>query len=160
MDGALGLVGADGVSAFEPGEGVALGGVAAFEAAVEPADTLLGGAVGEGLGADVALRHSLEAVVADGGGGIKAGFDVGLVDHLAVGGGGGPDAGETVGLQLGHDGELVLGAGILTLKGAHLTLDAEHVLHVVADFMSDNVGLSKVAGGTEAAELIPEARSR
>ena len=52
-------------------EGVALAGVAALKAAIEPADALLRGAVSEGLGADVAASHLLEAVVADGGGSVK-----------------------------------------------------------------------------------------
>ena len=57
------------------GEGVALVGVAGFEAFGEPAETLLGGAVGEGVGADAA-GTALEGIVTDGFGGAHRFFDV------------------------------------------------------------------------------------
>ena len=57
------------------GEGVSLVGVAGLEAFGEPAETLFGGAVGEGIGADGA-GTALEGVVSDGFGGAHCFFDV------------------------------------------------------------------------------------
>ena len=103
-----------------PSEGVALGEVAGAVADLEPPLALGGGAVGPGLGVDPALEVLLDAVVADGGGGVEAVGDVLLGDALdqgvaAVGaglGGGvvGPQAGVAVGLELEADGG-ALGAG-------------------------------------------------
>ena len=53
-------------------ERVALGRVAGLVAVHEPGLALLGGAVGPGLGVDATLELLLNAVVADGGGGIAA----------------------------------------------------------------------------------------
>ena len=139
-------------------EGIALIRIAAFKATIEPADSLLGRAVGEGLGAHVATRHLLNAIVANRGGCLKTRCNIGLVDHLPVGGRMRPDTGEAVRLQLHHDGKLVSGTRILLLKCADLGLDAEHVLHLVANLMSYDIGLGKVAGGAEAAQLIPETK--
>src|SRR6185436_2857562 len=50
-------------------EGVALADVAGVVAAFEPAQALFGGAVGEGVGDDVAGRLALDFVVADRAGG-------------------------------------------------------------------------------------------
>src|SRR5262245_54050766 len=50
------------------GEGVALADFAGVEAALEPADALRGGAVGEAFWNDAPLRLPLQAVVADRGG--------------------------------------------------------------------------------------------
>src|SRR5689334_18855297 len=57
-------------------EGVAAADLAAFQSALEPAHPLRRGAVGKGIGHDIALGLLLQRVVTDRGGGIERGFHV------------------------------------------------------------------------------------
>jgi hypothetical protein len=61
-----------------------------------------------------------------------------------------PHARQAVGLELEAHREIVLAARVAPLGLAHLVLVAEHVLHVVADLVGDDVGLGEVAGRFEA----------
>src|ERR1700674_1655268 len=63
-------------------QGVAARHSTALEPGVEPAHALLGRAVGECVGDDVALRLPLQAVVADGGRGLERSFDVAGLDEF------------------------------------------------------------------------------
>src|SRR6202521_1671321 len=81
-------------------EGVAAFHRAALEPVVEPAHALLRGAVGEGVGHDLALAALLQAIIADRRGGLQCGFNVAGLDQIPfllrlVG----PYAGQAVGLQ-------------------------------------------------------------
>ena len=70
-----------------------------------------------------------------------------------------PYAREAVGLQLQIDGKLILFAGVLLRKTPHSAFNAQELLHVVAEFMSDDVGLREVSGvATEALEVAPESQ--
>ena len=72
----------------------------------EPALPLLGRAVGEGLGVDLAVHLLLDPVVADGGGGVEPVLDVLLgeiLDEAGVDGATCPHAGQAVGLELDPD---------------------------------------------------------
>ena len=80
-------------------EGIAAAGVAGLEAAVEPANALIGGAVAEGIGAHAAGRVALEGVVTDRGGGGQGLLDVALLEDLALARGVGPHTGVAVGLE-------------------------------------------------------------
>src|SRR6266849_3512857 len=128
-------------------EGVAARHTTALEPGVEPAHALFGRAVGESVGDDVALRLPLQAVVADGGRGLERSFDVALLDQIpALLRTLGPDPGETIGLQLDLDLQVIrldLADGVLTLL--HLRQDAEQILHVVTDLVGDHVGLGELA---------------
>src|SRR4051812_23721927 len=85
-------------------ERVALLDVAGLEPFAEPGDALAAGAVGEGVGDDVALSLFLDSVVADRGGGAQGFFQItGLEDLLRSLGVVGPDAGVEVGLELEAD---------------------------------------------------------
>src|SRR6202165_5173781 len=78
-------------------KGVAACHSTALEPGVEPAHALLGRAVGECVGADVAFPLQLQAVVADGGRGLEHSFDVALLDQLpALLRTVGPDTGKTI----------------------------------------------------------------
>ncbi len=105
--------------------------------------------MGEGLGADAAAGHLLDAVVADSRGGAKSGVDVLLVDLQPIFGGVGPDAGETIGLEFQANRKRIGIARVLLLKLAHFGFDPENLLDVVTDLMSDYIGLGKLAGGCE-----------
>src|SRR5689334_8895778 len=123
-------------------ERVALIEAAALEAALEPADALRRGAVGEGVGDDGAARLALQPVVADRGGGVERLLDVSLLEHVAaLLGAARPDPGEAVGLKLEPDREPVrVGAAARLLLGrVHLARDAEQRLHVMADLVRDHV---------------------
>src|SRR5262249_30420780 len=130
-------------------KGVAARNRAGLEAGVEPALALLGAAVGEAVGYDVALRSPLQRVVADRGGRAQGRLDVSGLDErrlafvpehrvLAVR----PHPGEAVGLQLDLHLDVIgrsLAAG-RALRLLRLRQDAEQVLHVVADLVRDHVG--------------------
>src|SRR5260370_7331149 len=128
-------------------EGVAARHRTALEPGVEPAHGLLGRAVGECVGDDGAWRLRLKAVVADGGRGRERSFDVALLDQIpALPRTFGPDPGETIGLQLDLDLQVIrldLADGVLTLL--HLRQDAEQILHVVTDLVGDHVSLGELA---------------
>src|SRR5712692_2618283 len=128
-------------------EGVAARHTTALEPGVEPAHALFGRAVGESVGDDVALRLPLQAVIADGGRGLERSFDVALLDQIpALLRTLGPDPGETIGLQLDLDLQVIrldLADGVLTLL--HLRQDAEQILHVVTDLVGDHVSLGELA---------------
>src|SRR5207249_3004556 len=64
------------LSEFPGAEGIALGHVAGFKAAAEPAHALRRGAVGERVGDHVPLRLLLETVVADGGGRTEGALEI------------------------------------------------------------------------------------
>ena len=123
--------------------------VAGFPAGAEPADALLGGAVGEGIGDDAALTFALDRVVADRGGGAQRFFEIARFEpRMALLGAVGPHAGVAVGLQFLPDEQAVgaLDVAAAHPHGIHLFGHAGHGLHVVADFVRDHVGLREVAG--------------
>ncbi|MNE00383.1 hypothetical protein D3C80_927910 [compost metagenome] len=94
----------------------------------------------------------LQAVVADGVGGVQGFFDIaGLQPVQAFLRLESPDAGQAVGLQLlAHQQAIVAFHALATLaRGLDLGRDAEQGLHMVADFVGDHVGLGEVAGGRE-----------
>src|ERR1700675_1214928 len=87
---------------------IAARNLAAIEAGLEPALALFRGAVGEGIGHDVALHLFLQAVVADRSRGLQRLVDVARFEELVLLlGAVGPDPGEAVGLQLDAHLELV-----------------------------------------------------
>ena len=69
-----------------------------------------------------------------------------------------PHAGETVGLQFHRDRDAIAGCGVLLLQRTHLALNAKDILHVMTDFMGDDVRLRELSRSTIAAQLIPEAQ--
>src|SRR5688500_625365 len=90
-------------------ERIALADVAGLVAFAEPADALLGRAVGERFRYDVPLGAALKIIVADDAGGAQRFFDVaGFHDMLGPVGVMGPEAGEEIGLELEANRELVV----------------------------------------------------
>ena len=127
------------------------------QTSAEPVGAGGAGAVGPVFRAYGAAAHALQMVVADGGGGAEGSGDVVLVDDVALGGGVRPDAGEAVGLEFEVDGELISFARNLFRQPAHFALDAGELLDVVAEFVSENVGLGEVSRvAAHAFEVIPE----
>ena len=127
-----------------------LTGSADVEPAAEPFDALLRRSVRNGLGVDPALRLLLDPVVTDGRRGAERLLDLLRVVQLAsVGGAARPRARQTVGLQLERDRVLVGAIGVVLLRLVHLGVDAEHVLHVVAVLVGDDVLGGEVTGGAE-----------
>ena len=126
---------------------VALAEIAGLVAFAKPADALLGGAVREGIGHDVALRAALEIIVAHHTGRAHRFVDIaGFDDVLDAIGMTRPDAGEEIRLKLEPDGELV----VFRLTDAparrlHAITDAEQILHMMSNFVRDDVGLREIA---------------
>src|SRR4051794_22642747 len=148
----------DGVNLGAGGEGVAGVGVAGAIAGREPLLPLRGRSVRPRLRVDLALELLLEAIVADRRCGVESVSDVGLRQlgdvagaHRTVR----PDAGEAVGLQFEVDTAALRPGDAL----ANLAHGAEQVLHVVAVFVRDDVGLrERSAGRAEpGAQLVEEA---
>jgi hypothetical protein len=99
--------------------------------------------MGERVGHDIALRLSLETIIADGGGRLHGGFDVARLEEtppfLGVVR---PYPGETIRLELHPHLELIGFNSIQTaLRFLHLAQETQQILHVVADFVRDHIGL-------------------
>jgi len=105
--------------------------------------------VGEFVGHDAAGLHLLQVVVADRGSGVHCGFDVALLEEVALFGGIGPDSGVAIGLELDADGDGIGHSRIALHLLADFSLDARDFLHVVADLVSTYVGLREFAGSAE-----------
>jgi hypothetical protein len=113
--------------------------------------------MGKAIRRNCASRHLLQMIVSNRRGGTKTISHVGLVDLAALGRSVSPDTCQTVSLELQHDGELIPRLRIARLKLTHAILDAEDVLDVVAQLMSDHIRLSKVSrASADAVKLIPE----
>ena len=106
-----------------------------------------------------AAALALDAVITDGCSRIEGLLEVTRLEHIAGAlGVETPDPGHAVRLEFEPHRQLVglrlAGPPLLRL---HLLVDAKQVLHVVADLVSDDVGLGKIAWSTEAAlELVIE----
>ena len=110
-----------------------------------------GAAVRERFRRDVAARLLLQTIVADRGGGVQSFFDVARLEHLSTALQVRPDAGEAVRLQFLTNRARSLPRARALARG-HVALgNAEQRLHVVSDFMRDDVRLREVAGRTRPA---------
>src|SRR5262249_43827156 len=128
---------------------IALRNLSRIEPLEEPALALFGTTVRERVGHDIALRFFLQAGVAD-----RRRPLQGLVEVARIGKlvlllrTGGPHAGETIGLQLDSDLQSI-GLGLARsclLRLHHARQDTELILHVMSDFMRNDVGFRKPAG--------------
>jgi hypothetical protein len=114
--------------------------------------------VRERIGTDTAARHALQAVVPNGGGGVQSLFDVAPLKQVPLPRAVTPNAGEAVRLKFQTHGKGIGALGVRSLCLAHLASDAEEILYVMSDLMSENVGLRKITGSTEAAAQFLEKR--
>ena len=106
--------------------------------------------MGVGVRHGVALRALLQVVVADSVGGVEGFFDVAAFKQAVFLGIVRPHAGIAVGLQFEPHGKLVGLLLIHVLLGVVNLLDgAEQGLHVVADFMRQHIGKSRIAAGAQ-----------
>src|SRR5437667_6656191 len=132
-------------------ESVALAQIARIESHLEPAHSLLGGAVREGLRDGVALRPLLDLVVADGGGGAQPFLEIARLEQVALLREESPYAGVAVRLQLQAHRQVVAASRVHPLRlRVELPHRAEQVLHVMADFVRDHIRLREIAGRPEA----------
>src|SRR5438105_5903382 len=124
---------------------------AAVHAAAQPAHAIGRRSMRERLGNDLAARHALQPVVADGRRRVQSFIHIAGIEQAARLGEMSPHARVAVGLQLEADGQRVglaiVGAFPLRRDGFR---DAQQVLDVVTDFVRDDVGLREVAGRAEA----------
>jgi hypothetical protein len=97
---------------------------------------------------DVTLALPLQSIVANGGSRLQGGFDIaGLDESPLCLGAIRPDARQAICLQLNPDLKCI-GVGLFDslLCLLYLRQDAKLVLHVMPDFVSDYIGLRKLAG--------------
>src|ERR1041385_4688882 len=123
--------------------------LALFQPFGEPALALLRSAVGKGVRHHIATRLLLQAVVADGRGGLQRRLHVARLNALPLLiGMKRPDAGEAVGLQFDAHLDAVRSrfAARGLLRILRLWQNAEQVLHVMTDLMRDDVSLREFAG--------------
>lgn len=114
--------------------------------------------MGKGFGADLASAHALNAVVTDGSGRVERLVHVTLFEDFSLLGGVRPNASKAISLELHADGQVVAGTRIGAHRLAHLALDAEQALDVMADLVRQHVGLGEIPGRAEAAfEFVIEA---
>src|SRR5438270_10074188 len=116
--------------------------------------------MGEGVGNDDASRLLLQTVIADRACRVHCGLDIALFnDVLGAIGVMGPDPGQAVGLQFDLDrncvGAAPVASRLLTVGGLQ---NAERILHVVADFMRDDISLGELARRMEAGLHLLEKR--
>src|SRR5712691_8837467 len=114
-----------------------------LHAVVEPALTLLGGAMREAVGHHPALRTPLQRVVANRRGGAQRGLDItGLQQMPTLIGLVRPDAGEAIGLQLDADLDAIClrrtAAGRL-LGCMRPIQNLPEILHVMANLVRDHI---------------------
>lgn len=127
-----------------PPRGFAGVDVARTQAVFEGRLALGGRTVGPRFGGDVTLRLLLDAVVADGRGSIEGLRDLVAGRGRQVAGLGSmirPDTGQAISLQLSEHRHALRTGGIVV----GLVEQAEQVLHVVAVFMGQHVGLGEGA---------------
>src|ERR1700691_5143430 len=67
-----------------------------------------------------------------------------------------PHTGKAVCLQFHGNGKLIARLRVLLLNVADFALDAQHVLHVMPDFVRHYICLGEFARSAVAAQLIPE----
>src|ERR1700677_902900 len=67
-----------------------------------------------------------------------------------------PHTGKAVCLQFHGYGKLIARLRVLLLNVAYFAFDAQHVLHVVSDFVRHYICLGELARCAVAAQLIPE----
>src|SRR5207237_4736030 len=110
----------------------------------------LGGSVREGLRDGVALRPLLDLVVADGSGGAQPFLEIAGLEQVALLREESPYAGIAVRLQLEAHRHVVAASRVHPLRlRVELPHRAKQVLHVMADFVRDYIGLSEIAGAAE-----------
>src|SRR5215470_7890583 len=103
--------------------------------------------MGESVRHDIALRLALKSIIADGSGRLHGRFDVARLNNAPLLLGiMRPYSCKAIGLQLDSDLKLI-GSYLIcaTLQLLHARQDAEQILHVVANFMRDHIGLRKLA---------------
>ena len=89
---------------------------------------------------------------------LQAFFDVALIEHFLPRGEVSPYAGETIGLQFEPTERQLACAFEACCWARNLLVDAEHVLDVMADFVSHHVRLREVARRAEALVQFAEKR--
>ena len=105
----------------------------------------------EGIRIYMPSGHLLQPVISHRGSRAKSGLDIALLEQAALLRRVRPDPGKAIGLQFHLHGQRFLRARVLLLQLAQLALDAQNILHVVAQFVREHVGLREFAGRPETA---------
>ena len=114
--------------------------------------------MGERIRADLPPGHALEPVVSDCGCCTQGAFDIPSLEEVALLRRFRPDTCEAISLQFHAYRQCVPGAGILTLQATHFAFDAEEVLHMMSEFVGENIRLRELARSSESAlQLVVEA---
>ena len=126
---------------------VALPGVTALQTAFEPAHTLCRAAMRKRIGHDGTARLPLQAIVADRARRIHGCLDIALLNNVfgtvsAIG----PKPCQAIRLQLDpHRYRIRATAVAARLLALRRLEDTKRVLHVMSDFMRDDIGIGKLA---------------
>src|SRR5690349_5301805 len=116
-------------------EGIAGSDGAVLEPALEPLHALGRTSVSEGFGIHSSASHALQPVVSHRGRSFQPFVDVTGIQDVTLLRGVAPNAGQTIGLQFESDRKLVRSLRVLLLRATHFGLDAQQLLHVVANLV-------------------------
>ena len=107
---------------------------------------------------DLATRHFLQSIVPDGRCCAEPFFEIARLDQVAFTLGViSPDTGITIGLEFHSDRQgISFDLRHLSLEAMHFFCDAEEILHVMADLMSDHISLREVARCSESMRHLVE----
>lgn len=98
------------------------------------------------FGLNMATRHFLQSIVSNRRRGAEPVFEISRLDQVPLSlGMMAPHTGITIGLEFHPDRERIsLHLRNLSLEAMHFFCNAEEVLHVMADFMGDDISLGEV----------------
>ena len=104
----------------------------------------------EAFRSNVAGGHFLKAVVSHCGGRLHSGLYIALVDDFSLLGRHRPYAGKTICLQLEANGQWIRLTRVARSHALHPPFNAQYLLDVMSNFMSDDVCLSEFPRRPEA----------
>jgi hypothetical protein len=121
--------------------------ISILEAAPKPSDPLFRAAVGKALGNHITLTAFLDSIVADLRGCIQTLLDVSFFENLSIPVcRARPDPGKAISLKFHpYRNGISLATARAALQLACLSHHAELVLHMVTDFVGDDIGLREIS---------------
>ena len=95
-------------------------------------------------------RHALQTIVPNRRRRFQTFIDVSGFEYVALLSGMPPHPGKAIGLQLQTDGKLIRRSRIPPARSLNFLFNPKYLLHVMSDFMGQNISLGEIARGAEA----------
>src|ERR1700677_4719517 len=132
--------------------------LSSLESAIEPRHSLLGCTVRKRIRSHKPASHLLQAVIPHRSRSLQASPHIRFIDELPFRRRVRPNSCVAVRLQLHCHRQPIPRLWIPFLRRPHLALDAHHILHMMANLMSNYIRLRKVARRAEPSQLIPKSK--